>query len=199
MDSHPDTLDDLNNRLLKLEKQNRRFTQLGLAVLIVPALLLVMGQAASKKTVEANEFVLKDADGKVRAKIGMGLDFQHKDGPAIVLFDAENDSRISISTSEDEAQVLVNSHQASASSSMWAGAPGYRGSGLGVTGPAGVVRVNLNGPVVDGPQVSIEDKEGYSTQIGRSALVTKTGREEKTPAASLVLFNKDKKVMWSAP
>jgi hypothetical protein len=193
------SLEDLQGRLLKLEKQNRRFKQLGVAALIVPALLVVMGQAPSKKTVEANEFVLKDANGRIRAKIGMGLDFQHKDGPAIVLFDAENDSRISISTSEDDAQVLVNSHQAGASSSMWAGAPGNRGSGLGVTGPAGVVRVNLNGPVGDGPQVSVEDKEGYSTQIGRSDLVTKTGREEKTPAASLVLFNKDKKVMWSAP
>jgi hypothetical protein len=44
----------------------------------------------SYKTVEANEFVPKDADGKVRAKIGMGLIFNTKMGPAIVLLDAEN-------------------------------------------------------------------------------------------------------------
>jgi hypothetical protein len=92
------------------------------------------------KTVEANEFVPKDADGKVRAKIGMGLIF-NTDGPAMVLFDVENSPpRISIWASEDEAKVEANSLLARASSAMWAGSPGKRGSGLGVTGPAGLFR-----------------------------------------------------------
>ena len=40
--------------------------------------------------------------------------------------------------------------------------------------------------------------EGYSTHIGKTDL-TQTGRKEQTPAASLVLFDKDKKVLWAAP
>jgi hypothetical protein len=199
MNSRPLGFEDIQDRLLKLEKENRRFKQLGAVVLAIATAIVAMGQGQAKKTVEANEFLLKDADGKLRVRIGMGLDFQHKDGPAIVLFDAENFPRISISTSEDQAKIEVNSPQLSASSAMWAGSPGKSGSGLGINGPAGVFRVNLDGPAIDGPQVSIEDKEGYSTEIGRSDLVTKTGRQEKTPAASLILFNKDKKIMWSAP
>ena len=36
--------------------------------------------------------------------------------------------------------------------------------------------------------------------LGRSDLVqTKIGKKEQTPAASLVLFDKDKKVLWQAP
>lgn len=65
------SLKELNGRLLKLEKQNRRFKQLGIAVMIVPTLLLIMGQAASKKTIEANEFILKDSSGKVRATLSL--------------------------------------------------------------------------------------------------------------------------------
>lgn len=45
---------------------------------------------ANYKTVEANGFVPKDADGKVRAKIGMGLIFNTKMGPAIVVLHTEN-------------------------------------------------------------------------------------------------------------
>lgn len=69
-----------------------------------------------------------------------------------------------------------------------------------MTGPSGVFRANLDGGEVAGPQLSLEDKEGYSTEIGRTDLVvTKTGRKEQTPAASVVLFDKEKKVLWSAP
>jgi hypothetical protein len=198
MKPQPDLM-SLCARISRLERQSRRVKIAGTIAMVLAACIVVMGQAETAKVVTANEFVLKDADAKVRAKIGMGLDFLHKDGPAIVLFDAENHARISLSTSEDDATVYVNSAQLSESSAMWAGSPGKSGSGLGVTGPAGVFRVNLDGAAVGGPQVSIEDKEGYSTEIGRCDLVTKTGREEKTPAASLILFNKDKKIMWSAP
>lgn len=199
MSSQPDSFEDLQGRLLELEKQHCRFKQLGAIVLAIATVIVVMGQAPAKKTVEANEFVLKDADGKVRVKIGMGVDLLHQNGPAIVLFDAQNGPRISLGTSEDDADIEVNSPKLTASSQMWAGSPGKRGSGLGVTGPAGVFRVNLDGLAVDGPQVSIEDNEGYSTEMGRSDLVTQTGRKEKTPAASVILFSKDKKIMWSAP
>jgi hypothetical protein len=198
MKPQPDLM-SLHARISRLERQNRRMKIAGAIAMVLAASIVVMGQAATAKVVTANEFVLKDADGKVRVQIGMGLDFMHKDGPAIVLFDARNDSRIILATSEEQAGIVVNSPLARASSQMWAASPAKGNSGLGVTGPAGVFRVNLNGPLDEGPLVAIEDKEGYSTHIGRSDLVTKTGREEKTPAASIILFNKDKKTMWSAP
>jgi hypothetical protein len=86
MNPHVQSFEDMRGRLLKLEKQNRRFKQLGIAALIVPTLLLVMGQAASKKTVEANEFILKDGKGNVRVKLAMS-DTAAGAAPEIVVFD----------------------------------------------------------------------------------------------------------------
>jgi hypothetical protein len=71
MNSQPHGFEDLRDRVLRLEKQNRRLKQLGVAALIIPAILLVMGQAPSRKTVEANEFVLRDDNGNIRAKLFM--------------------------------------------------------------------------------------------------------------------------------
>ena len=51
-----------------------------------------------------------------------------------------------------------------------------------------------------GPQVFLYDREGFQTTIGTTDLVTpRTGETHKTSAASLVLFDKDKKVLWKAP
>ncbi|MBI2816503.1 MAG: hypothetical protein HYX72_06160 [Acidobacteria bacterium] len=57
----------LTARLERLEKQNRRMKQIGALALIVIGSVLLMGHASSKRTVEANEFKLKDSSGKVRA------------------------------------------------------------------------------------------------------------------------------------
>src|SRR5215469_10513399 len=75
-------LDSMHQRLLRLEKQNRRFKQLGAGILLVIAALLLLtcqstnvttpSQAPTKKTVEANEFILKDGNGNVRARLRMG-------------------------------------------------------------------------------------------------------------------------------
>ena len=69
MTSTQPNLGDIQDRLLKVEKQNRRFKWLGAAVLAFVAVIAVMGQVPSKKTVEANEFILRDAGGNVRAKL----------------------------------------------------------------------------------------------------------------------------------
>jgi hypothetical protein len=48
--------------------------------------------------------------------------------------------------------------------------------------------------------LSIKDNEGYEAILGVSALQTpKTGEKHRTSAASLVLFDKDKNVIWKAP
>jgi len=48
--------------------------------------------------------------------------------------------------------------------------------------------------------LSLSDKEGFMTAIGNTDLVTpRTGETHKTSAASVVLFGKDQKVLWSAP
>lgn len=56
------------NRLERLEKQNRRFKQIGALALILVGSVLLMGQNSARRTVEANEFLLKDENGKSRAE-----------------------------------------------------------------------------------------------------------------------------------
>lgn len=87
MNPQPHGFDDLRDRVLKLEKQNRRFKQLGVAALIVAASFAVMGQTPSKKTVEANEFVLRDSNGSIRAKLSVRDDVGGM--PQMVLLDAK--------------------------------------------------------------------------------------------------------------
>jgi hypothetical protein len=71
VNSNPARFEELERRLLSVEKQNRRLKQLGAALLVLVTSLIVMGEAPSKKTVEANEFILPDSNGNVRAKLAV--------------------------------------------------------------------------------------------------------------------------------
>jgi hypothetical protein len=204
MDVQPD-VKSLYERVERLEKQNLWMKRTGVVAILSAVVLLVSGQAKvdTKKTVEANEFVLKDANGVVRAKLGMGAALLMKNGPGLVLYDERGQEKASVATSEEETRIYISSGgslTSSTSTSMWAGMPGKTGSGVGSTGPSGVVRMNLDGGVAGGPQIGLQDMEGYETHIGKTDLVvTKTGKTERTSAASVVMFDRDKKVLWSAP
>jgi hypothetical protein len=91
MDSDRSRFEDLQDRLLKLEKQNRRFKQLGASAVIVIASLVGMGQGPAKKTVEANEFILRDGSGNVRARLSVdvpvGAAPTYTGSPQLVLYD----------------------------------------------------------------------------------------------------------------
>jgi hypothetical protein len=69
-------------RLEKVERHNRRLRGAGIAVLVLAAAGLLMGQAMPKaRIVEAEGFVLKDGAGKVRAELVVD-----KDGPGLELY-----------------------------------------------------------------------------------------------------------------
>jgi len=101
MESQSQHLEQIQQRLLQLERQNRRFKQVGAIVLIVMAALFVMGQAApGRKTVEAQEFILKDASGKVRATLSMIVPKGAAPGAAadarLVMFDEKGTERATL-------------------------------------------------------------------------------------------------------
>jgi hypothetical protein len=51
-----------------------------------------------------------------------------------------------------------------------------------------------------GPSITIGSEGGFQSILGTTNLQTaNTGEQHKTSAASLVLFGKDGKVLWSAP
>ena len=76
------SLEALANRVAQLEAQNRRLKKAGVASFIVAAALFAMSQAPAKRVIEANEFVLQDASGKMRARLSMDM----KDKPALTFF-----------------------------------------------------------------------------------------------------------------
>jgi hypothetical protein len=52
----------------------------------------------------------------------------------------------------------------------------------------------------EGPNLELFDRQGYSAVVGNTGLVTPiTGETHQTSAASLILFDKDKNVLWKAP
>ncbi len=97
--------DELNAALIRierLERQNRRFKQAGAAVLMLVGAAIAMGQARSPRTIEAERFILRDAQGRPRIEIGtprfsgaaVGL---ASDEPAIWIMDEKGQARTSIS------------------------------------------------------------------------------------------------------
>jgi len=78
----------LLERLERLERSNRWLKICGLVVLVALAAVGMMGQARSAlQTVEAQEFVVKDAGGVIRARLGASqsgasLNLSHEGGRA---------------------------------------------------------------------------------------------------------------------
>jgi len=54
--------------------------------------------------------------------------------------------------------------------------------------------------LLDGNSLQLADRDGFATHIGQTPLITtNTGEKHTTSAASVVLFGKEGKVIWSAP
>ena len=99
MDSDPHGFEDLQERLVRLERQNRRFKQMGAVALAIAAVVILMGQAPAKKSIEANEFVLRDNEGNIRARLSVATlpSGDEKTSTAqLVLFDKQGAQRMKL-------------------------------------------------------------------------------------------------------
>ena len=191
MNSPSHGLEDLQGRLLKLEKQNRRFKQLGVAVLTVPAILLLMGQAASKKTIEANEFILRDDSGNVRARLEVD-----KGVAQLLLFDPDGSEKMGIDSGTVGGKDLITLSGASVML--------HHNAEFGLLVPdtllMGSAAEQTSRMELGRGGLRVTDVQGFSASFGVTDLVTpRTGETHKTSAASLVLFDNEKKVIWKAP
>jgi len=87
----------LVERMARLEKENRRTKQVCAVLLILISALVLMGQASPNRTVEANEFILRDEQGRTRAWLHM-----EADGPYFTLTDASGKGRLGLAVRETE-------------------------------------------------------------------------------------------------
>ena len=211
MDPLSPSLECIQNKLLHLEKQHSRLKALGGATLIALVSLLAMGQSASKKTVEANEFVLKDDSGTVRARLSLNVPVgAAPSSPAVArldFFDEKGKKRIALDggiSSGGFSGLSLYDERGIARIQLFA--MDMFGASLLISDAQGDLKTRLKeGEVmaadsVMGRQVQVFDAQGFSATLGVTELVTSTtGETHKTSAASLVLFDKNKNVIWRAP
>jgi hypothetical protein len=76
-------------RVETLENQNRWLRRAGLAMLVLGAAITVMGQARPTRTVAAESFEVRDAEGHTRATLGMEVG-----SPMLVLYDQSGRRRV---------------------------------------------------------------------------------------------------------
>jgi len=189
----PHSLEDLHDRILKLEKQNRRFKRLGVAALIVPALLLFMGQAPSKKTIEANEFILRDDGGNIRARLFV----TEKNTTKMAIPGMAEPVPI---TFNPKAMLALYDEKGKAIGMLDDDSLSFSKSHVFLSGGVLSMGDQTAAAVVSPYSVSLFDEQGFEATLGRTALVTaRTGEKQMTSAASLVLFDKNKNVIWKAP
>jgi hypothetical protein len=146
------------------------------------------------KNIEAESFVLKDANGRVRAELAMSgegpsLKFRDQGGSALVT--------LSLLDSAPGGPLLLLSdgqHHSSLSMSVASG----QGSQLSLIGERADIQAHI-GVAPDGTTLELTDKDGFTTSIGNGVKAAKNGQAKTTTAGSITLFGKDRKVLWSAP
>jgi len=208
MSSHPKK-QPLEVRIEALERQNRLFRRGALLCLIALVSVGMMGQTKRPRKaatttapaapvvpakIEAGSFVMKDSDGKIRAELSMAAT-----GPTLKLLDENGAPQMTLSLNDGSPRgpmMLLTDpqHHAGFSLSVLEG----MGSQLSLVGARPDIQARM---VVapEGTSLEMSDSDGFTTSIGNGMQASKGKQPKKTTAASVTLYGKDRKVLWSAP
>jgi hypothetical protein len=188
---------DLIARVDKLERQTRRLKVMTMAFALGIGATMLMGQAGPVRTLEATAFILKDDTGMVRAKLFMD---PVGNGPSLSLYDSNGARRVLIfqgSKSDAEGLILYNYPPAQIGDAQVLVTPDGASLNL-LSARHGAVSLATNS--LAGPGLEIVDGKGFTAEIGVGELdVPATGEKRTTSAASIILHDKNGKVIWSAP
>jgi hypothetical protein len=208
MADHQDKL-PLEIRIANLERQNRLFRRGLLTCLITLVSVVLMAQtkhprkttsattpaaSAIPDKIEAGSFILKDSTGKVRAELSMagtGPTFKLRDESGIPLV------TLSLNDGAPQGSMLLLSdpqHHDSVSVSVLQG----MGSQLSLAGERPDIQARM-AVTPDGTSLDMSDSDGFTTSIGNGMQAGKGKQPKKTTAASVTLYGKDRKLLWSAP
>lgn len=204
-------------RLERLERRDRRLKQAAVACVLIFTCIGLMGQTttttkkkaakpaaaapaapppapAGPTVVEAQGFILKDENGRVRAELSMT-----GTGPSLKLRDQSGAALVSISLNDGQPGgpfVLLSDAQHHASINMSVLEAG--GSQLALIGERPDIQMRL-GVTSSGTTFEATDKDGFGTTIGNTVQTAKNGKIKNTSAASVVVFDKERKTLWSTP
>jgi hypothetical protein len=205
MSSHPER-QPLEVRIERLERQNRLFRRGALTCVIALVSVGLMGQTkhphkaapttapAIPEKIEAGSFILKDSNGKIRAELSMA-----GTGPTFKLRDESGTPLIALSLNDSSPQgpmMLFSDpqHHAAVSLSVLEG----MGSQLSLVGARPDIQARME-VAPEGTSFEMSDADGFTTSIGNGMQISKGKQPKKTTAASVILYGKDRKVLWSTP
>ena len=163
MASETPDLQAIMERLEKVEKQNRRLKQAGATVLTLCAAFVLMGQTSPKsRTVEAEEFIVRDANGEMQMVLNTveGRPFISlydantarvvlciSKGPALILRDANGTERASLGLVDGKSVLTLRDANEQARAVLWMEDTGPGLALYDANGTFGVgMLVNKNGP-----------------------------------------------------
>jgi hypothetical protein len=178
-------------RIGNLEAQNRRLRRGSVAILALLSAVILMGQAApSPRVVEAQRFILKDSDGNVRGwmgTIGKGSEL------SLGNVNAQPMMRLIVSTDSSDLH-FFGSRKSGMNLGLDSGNPDVSMMGAEGNGRAGITFGK------DGPALTLEDAKGLSTIVGATQLEKPASSgAHSASAASIILLDRDKKVIWQTP
>jgi hypothetical protein len=160
---------ELQDRLLKLENENRRFKQFCVTALIIVVSLVVTAQSPSSKTVEANEFILRDGRGNVRARLSMD---ETQSGPEMVLLDEKGMPRIKLESGGRSLYGGILRVFDSKGQLRGLFSPRDNGGGISLLDSGGHPKTTLfPGDVWVSGGVRLEDDDGFAAWLGRTNLL----------------------------
>jgi hypothetical protein len=224
MDNPTPSLAELELRLAKLERQNRRLKRLGLLFLLIAGSGFLLAQAPRKParaapapatpavsydTLVVHRLELRDKAGRVR-----GVWTVDAEGPALVLADTAGKPRAALSVTAYSSGLVLADPAGKPRAMLTASA---KGPALDLLDTAGKIRATL---IVSGDvpglslsdaamntraelaedTFSLTDAQGFKAVVGVTGLETvATGEGHTTSAAAVTLFGKDHKVIWRAP
>ena len=209
-------------RIEKLEKQlaatqrRNRWIGASVGILLVFGCLVMLPEKAltveSNRSIRANEFLLEDADGKIRATLAVfkggpalvmrDADGKHrialdvlKDGPGLIMFDEDGKNRAELNVLKDGPGLLMLDEN------------GKRRAELNMVKNPSLIMFDEDGKkravldvLKDGPSLRLLDEDGTPrATLGTGRTRGKDGRVTTYPESSLRLFDPDGYVSWDAP
>jgi hypothetical protein len=207
MSSHPEK-QPLEVRIERLERQNRLFRRGALTCMVALLSVALLGQTPTKhprkaaptpapavpEKIEAQSFVMKDGNGKIRAELSMAAT-----GPALKLLDESGSPLMTLSLNDGSPKgpmmrLSDAQHQAGISLTVLEG----MGSQLSLVGARPDIQARME-VAPEGTSFEMSDADGFTTSIGNGIQASKGKQPKKTTAASVTLYGKDRKVLWSTP
>jgi hypothetical protein len=207
-------LEMMENRLQKLERSNRTLKFACIIGLTCATAFVSLGAAeqATKRIIEANEFILRDSEGHVRATLvadSLGdarlvfVDGSRKikgifAADRLVFSDLGGNARVAIRPESDGGTLIINGPDGGgvelSRDSDEVGL--YMTHGKGDSLSVSIKKNKDFGDVLqNGPAIQLFDEQGFRTTLGQGDVFGK----RPPSVASLVMLTKDDHVIWSAP